>query len=124
MIPAIDADHHFWDPDMADCPWMVGPVLPIRRVFAPDDMRPLLAPAGVQKTILVQIATYIAQVLRVFGPKRWMMGTDWPVSLLPSDHQRTVDPVRDAISVLDEHDQCAVLWGAATAACQLDEGRL
>ena len=33
---------------------MAGSVLPIRRVFTPDDMRPLLAPAGVQKTILVQ----------------------------------------------------------------------
>ena len=53
-LPAIDSHHHFWDPDRGDYPWMVGPVLPIRQVFAPDDMRPLLAPAGIQKTILVQ----------------------------------------------------------------------
>jgi L-fuconolactonase len=53
-LPAIDSHHHFWDPNRGDYPWMVGPVLPIRRVFTPDDMRPLLAPAGVRKTILVQ----------------------------------------------------------------------
>ena len=33
---------------------MTGPILPIRRVFGPEDMTPLLAPAGVQKKVLVQ----------------------------------------------------------------------
>ena len=285
MIPAIDAHHHFWNPDSGDYPWMTGPVLPIRRLFTPDDLRPLLAPAGVSKTILVQtwsslaesreflalaeatdfiagvvawvdltaadagaalddliagpggrwlvgirhqvhdeadprwlcrpdvrrglsavqarglvydllirpremaaaletvravpdlrfvidhiakpqiagngfapwaalmqpfgaephvwcklsgmvteadwadwtpagIAPYIAEVLRIFGPRRCMMGTDWPVSLLASDYQRTVALVRDAISGLDDADQRAVLWGAASAAYRLEEGRL
>ena len=284
-LPAIDAHHHFWDPDKGDYPWMAGPVLPIRRVFTPDDMRPLLAPAGVQKTILVQtwssyaesqaflalaeatdfiagmvawvdlealdvaekldallagpggkwlvgirhqvhdeadprwlcqpdvwrglravearglvydllirprelaaaletvralpdlrfvidhiakpeivrqgfsqwsklmepfgheanvwcklsgmvteadwanwtpdqIAPYIAEVLRIFGPRRCMMGTDWPVSLLASDYQRTVDLVRDAIAILDHEDPRAVLWGTAAKAYRLGEGRL
>lgn len=53
-LSAIDLHHHFWDQNRGDYPWMVGPVLPIRRVFTPDDMRPLLARAGVQKAILVQ----------------------------------------------------------------------
>jgi L-fuconolactonase len=284
-IPAIDAHHHFWDPNLGDYPWMVGPVLPICRVFTPDDMRPLLAPAGVCKTVLVQtwssleesrdflalaeatdfiagvvawvdltatdvgealdsllagrggkwlvgirhqvhdeadprwlcrpdvrrglravqarglvydllirpremaaaletvralpdlrfvidhiakpeiakngfarwaslmrpfgaerhvwcklsgmvteadwatwtpaqIAPYIAEVLQIFGSDRCMMGTDWPVSLLASDYQRTVDLVRDAIAELDEEDQRKVLWGAATTAYRLDKGRL
>ncbi len=284
-LTAIDAHHHFWDPNTGDYPWMVGPVLPIRRVFTPDDMRPLLAPAGVQKTILVQtwssieetkaflalaqatdfiagvvgwvnltaddvaevldsllagpggkwlvgirhqvhdeadprwlcrpdvrrglravqarglaydllirpremvaaletvravpglrfvidhiakpaitehgfdrwadlmrpfgeagqvwcklsgmvteadwatwtpvqIAPYIAEVLRIFGPERCMMGSDWPVSLLASDYQRTVDLVRDAVALLEQKDQQAVLWGAAAEAYRLDEGRL
>jgi L-fuconolactonase len=284
-LPAIDAHHHFWDPDKGDYPWMAGPVLPIRRVFTPDDMRPLLAPAGVQKTILVQtwsslqesrdflalaeatdfiagvvawvdltapdvgerldallegqggkwlvgirhqvhdeadprwlcqpdvwrglravqarglvydllirprempaaletvralpdlrfvidhiakpaiakdgflpwstlmqqfgdaanvwcklsgmvteadwatwtpdqITPYIDEVLRIFGPARCMMGTDWPVSLLASEYGRTVDLVRDAVAGLDEKSQHAVLWGAAVDAYRLDEGRL
>ena len=284
-LPAIDAHHHFWDPDRGDYPWMAGTVLPIRRVFTPDDLRPLLAPAGVQKTILVQtwsslqesrdflalaegtdfiagvvawvdltapdvgeklddllegqggkwlvgirhqvhdeadprwlcqpdvwrglravqarglvydllirprempaaletvralpdlrfvidhiakpeiakdgflpwfalmqpfgdttnvwcklsgmvteadwatwtpdqITPYVDEVLRIFGPARSMMGTDWPVSLLASDYGRTVELVRDAIAGLDEKSQHAVLWGAAVDAYRLDEGRL
>lgn len=54
MIPAIDAHHHFWDPDQGDYPRMTGPVMPIRRIFGPDVLRPLLAPAGVAKTVLEQ----------------------------------------------------------------------
>ena len=53
-----------------------------------------------------------------------MMGTDWPVSFLASDYDRTVDLVRDAIAGLDEEVQRAVLWRAATEAYRLDEGRL
>jgi L-fuconolactonase len=285
MIPAIDAHHHVWDPDRGDYPWMTGPVLPIRRVFTPDDMRPLLAPAGVQKTILVQtwssldesraflrlaeatdfiagvvawvdltasdvaaqidallagpggkwlvgvrhqvhdepdarwlwradvrrglaevatrglvydllvrprelpaaletvrafptlrfvidhiakpeiakagfdlwspllqpfgdeaniwcklsgmvteadwanwrpadIAPYIAETLRIFGPKRCLMGSDWPVSLLAADYQRTISLVRDAIARLPEADQRAVLWDSAAHVYRLNEGRL
>ena len=284
-LPAIDSHHHFRDPNRGDYPWMVGPVLPIRRVYTPDDMRPLLAPAGVRKTILLQtwssyaesqeflalaeatdfiagvvawvdleaadvaerldellagpggkwlvgirhqvhdeadprwlfrpevrrglmavqargvvydllirpremvaalatvralpdlrfvidhiakpeiakddflrwsklmqpfgnaanvwcklsgmvteahwatwtpeqITPYIDEVLRIFGPERCMMGTDWPVSLLASDYKRTVDLMRDAIAGLDEEGQRAVLWRAATEAYRLAEGRL
>lgn len=284
-LPAIDSHHHFWDPKRGDYPWMLGPALPIRRIFTPDDMRPLLAPAGVQKTILVQtwssyeesqeflelaeatdfiagvvawvdlmatdvdkqldgllagpggkwlvgirhqvhdeadprwlcrpdvrrglravqarglvydllirprelaaaletiralpdlrfvidhiakpeiskdgfarwsklikpfgktanvwcklsgmvteadwatwmpeqITPYIVEVLNIFGPGRCMMGTDWPVSLLASEYQRTVDLVRDAIAGLDETSQRAVLWTAAVEAYRLNEGRL
>ena len=285
MLPAIDSHHHFWDPERGDYPWMTGPVLPIRRVFAPEDLEPLLAPAGVQKTVLVQtwssleesyeflglaeatdfvagvvawvdltapdvgrtlddllaakggrwlvgirhqvhdeadsrwlaradvrrglrevaarglvydllirprelvmsldtvkalpdlrfvidhiakpeivkagfdrwstlmtpfaatpnvwcklsgmvteadwaqwspadIRPYIDEVLRIFGPSRCMMGTDWPVSLLASDYKRTVDLVRDAIVELPEADQKAVLWNSAVDAYRLDMVRV
>ncbi len=282
---AIDSHHHFWNPDRGDYPWMIGPFLPIRRMFTPDDMRPLLAPAGVQKTILVQtwssfeesreflaladatdfiagvvawvdlqsadvadrlddllagpggkwlvgirhqvhdeadprwlcrpnvrrglravqarglvydllirpremeaaldtvrslpdlrfvidhiakpeiakdgfvrwaklmkpfgaeanvwcklsgmeteadwltwtpdqIAPYIDEVLNLFGPRRCMMGTNWPVSLLVSDYQQAVDLVRHAIAGLDEESQRSVLWTGAAKAYRLNEGRL
>ena len=71
-----------------------------------------------------QITPYIDEVLRIFGPARCMMGTDWPVSLLASDYGRTVDLVRDAIAGLDEKSQRAVLWTAAVDAYRLAEGRL
>lgn len=285
MIPAIDAHHHFWDPDRGDYPWMTGPLLPIRRVFAPVDLRPLLAAAGVRKTVLVQtwssldesraflalaeatdfiagvvawvdlaapdvgptidrllrgpggrwlvgirhqvhdeadarwlcradvrrglaevaarglvydllirprempaaletvralpglrfvidhiakpeiaaagivgwaaglrpfgaepnawcklsgmvteadwaawtpeqIAPYIAEVLRVFGPSRCLTGSDWPVCLLAADYGRTLGLVRGAIAALPEADQQAILWDTAARVYRLDEGRL
>lgn len=61
MLPAIDAHHHFWDPDRGDFPWMTGALAPIRRVFTPEDMRPLLAPAGVEKTVLVQTQANLSE---------------------------------------------------------------
>ena len=50
----VDAHHHFWDPSRRDYPWMGAELDSIRRPFGPDDMRPLLAAAGVDRTILVQ----------------------------------------------------------------------
>jgi L-fuconolactonase len=54
-LPVIDAHHHFWTPSRYDYYWMAGEALaPIRRAFTPDDLRPLLAAAGVDATVLVQ----------------------------------------------------------------------
>jgi len=50
----VDSHQHFWDPDNGDYGWVSGPFLPIRRVFAPDDLRPELAGRGVSATVLVQ----------------------------------------------------------------------
>ena len=50
----VDAHHHFWDPARAEYPWMTEALAPIRRAFGPDDLRPLLARCGVERTVLVQ----------------------------------------------------------------------
>ena len=52
--PIIDAHQHFWDPDHGDYEWICGPFAPIRRIFAPGDLRPSLQAQGVNGTILVQ----------------------------------------------------------------------
>ncbi|MDQ0391502.1 amidohydrolase family protein [Labrys monachus] len=52
--PVIDSHHHFWDPATGDYPWLNGPFEPINRVFAPEDLRPLLRANGVDGTVLVQ----------------------------------------------------------------------
>jgi L-fuconolactonase len=70
------------------------------------------------------IAPYIGEVLRVFGPSRCLMGSDWPVSLLAADYQRTIGLVRDAVAGLPEADQRAVLWDSAVQVYLLDAGRL
>jgi L-fuconolactonase len=50
----VDAHHHFWDPARARYPWMTPEMAPIARAFGPDDLAPLLAPAGIGRTIVVQ----------------------------------------------------------------------
>jgi L-fuconolactonase len=53
MTQLVDAHHHFWDPGRRDYYWMTEDS-PIRRPFGPDDLRPLLAQTGVDRTIVVQ----------------------------------------------------------------------
>ena len=51
----IDAHHHFWDPARYSYPWMAGDAMdPVRRAFAPDDLRGTLDEERVDGTVLVQ----------------------------------------------------------------------
>ena len=50
----VDAHHHVWDPARADYPWLTDELAAIRRPFAPADLAPSLAAAGVDATVLVQ----------------------------------------------------------------------
>lgn len=51
----IDAHHHFWDPARYSYPWMAGIAMdPVRRPFAPDDLRGALDAENVDGTVLVQ----------------------------------------------------------------------
>lgn len=52
----IDAHHHFWNPTRIPQPWMTGRFEPLFRPFEPPDLEPLLKPAGVNQTVLVQSA--------------------------------------------------------------------
>jgi L-fuconolactonase len=56
MIPAIDAHVHLWDPARVALPWLRPEHAPIARPFGPEELEPLLAPAGVERVVLVQTA--------------------------------------------------------------------
>ena len=57
----LDAHQHFWDPAAADYPWLTDALAPIRRRFGPADLRPLLAAAGIERTVLVQCRSDLAE---------------------------------------------------------------
>jgi L-fuconolactonase len=59
--PVIDAHHHFWDPARADYPWLTDELAAIRQPFGPDDLKPILAEAGVDRTILVQTISSVEE---------------------------------------------------------------
>jgi L-fuconolactonase len=51
----VDAHHHVWDLTIRDQDWITGDVMiPIRRTFTLDDLRPSAEAAGVGATALVQ----------------------------------------------------------------------
>lgn len=62
---------------------------------------------------------YIATVLEVFGPKRLMFGSDWPVSLLASSYERWYKTVQSEISSLSNTEQELILGGTAIEAYKL-----
>jgi len=52
----IDAHHHFWRPERGDYGWLEAAPAAIVRDFLPEDLAPLLAARGIDRTILVQAA--------------------------------------------------------------------
>ena len=59
----VDAHHHFWDPAVAEYPWLTDEFARIRRRFAPEDLAPELAAAGVESTVLVQTRASLDETL-------------------------------------------------------------
>ena len=60
--PRIDAHHHFWDPARYSYPWMAGDAMdPVRRMFAPNDLRGPLREANIDGTVLVQTLSSLGE---------------------------------------------------------------
>jgi L-fuconolactonase len=59
----VDAHHHFWDPGLAEYPWMTDALAPIRRRFGPEDLAPLLARMSVDRTVLVQTRASVTETV-------------------------------------------------------------
>lgn len=65
----VDSHQHFWDPARFAYFWMAGEAeAPLRRPYAPADLAPLLAEAGVDRTVLVQALMSIDET-------RWFLET-------------------------------------------------
>jgi L-fuconolactonase len=62
-MPVIDAHQHFWSTSRDDYGWLTAELGVIYRDFQPADLAPLIAKAGVDKTILVQAAQSEAETL-------------------------------------------------------------
>jgi L-fuconolactonase len=60
-MTVVDAHHHFWDPSRREYTWMGDELASIRRPFGPEDLRPLLAAGGVDRTLLVQTVSSVGE---------------------------------------------------------------
>jgi len=56
---------------------------------------------------------YLDVVLDAFGPKRLMIGSDWPVCLLASNYEKTMNIVLDYIKKLSDNEQALITGGNA-----------
>lgn len=54
--PRIDAHQHFWTLSRGDYRWLTPELKPLHRDFGPRDLKPLIAAAEVDATVLVQAA--------------------------------------------------------------------
>lgn len=52
----VDAHQHFWNLERVEYPWLTPEAGPIYRTFEAPELEPLLADAGVDKTVIVQAA--------------------------------------------------------------------
>ncbi len=59
-------------------------------------------------------APYLEVALEAFGPKRLMMGSDWPVCLLAAEYPDVVAIVTDFIARLSDSEQALILGGTAS----------
>lgn len=57
---------------------------------------------------------YIRHILQVFGPKRVMFGSDWPVCLVAADYEQVAELVSEAIGDLTEDDRQSIWHQCAT----------
>jgi len=62
------------------------------------------------------LQSYIDVVMRAFGPRRVMYGSDWPVMLLAGDYERWYRTVRLAIAKLSQTEQERIMGGTAAEA--------
>jgi L-fuconolactonase len=67
------------------------------------------------------IRPYLDTVLEAFGPRRLMIGSDWPVCLVAADYGRTLRLVTDYMRDRPAHEQDAVLGGNAARLWRLDK---
>ncbi|HXS07035.1 MAG TPA: amidohydrolase family protein [Rhizomicrobium sp.] len=73
----IDAHHHLWRPSRGDYGWLTPELALLYRDFEPDELRPLIQAAGIEKTILVQAAPTEAEtdyLLAIADRTDWIAG--------------------------------------------------
>ncbi len=96
----VDAHHHFWDPTRADYPFLTDELAAIRRPFGPEDLEPLLADAGVDRTITVQTRSSESETvsfLATAASTPFVAGVIGWVDLTDPDVGRALERIRGGV---------------------------
>ena len=65
------------------------------------------------------VSPYVDHILEVFGPRRLVFGSDWPVCLLAAGYEHVIGLARETLGGLDEDDMAAVFGGTAAEVYRL-----
>lgn len=95
----IDAHHHFWDTTSGayDYPWMTDELAAMRGRRGPDELRPLLASRGVDRTIVVQAISSLPEtreLLSIAAKTDFVAGVVGWVDLTDPDVAATLAELR------------------------------
>ncbi len=96
MTTVVDAHQHFWDPGVADYPWMTGNYERLRRPYGPTDLAPLLDATGVSGTVVVQARQEVDEtvsLLETAAATEWVLGVVGWVDLTTPDVPETIDEI-------------------------------
>lgn len=91
----IDAHQHFWELGRFDTAWLEAPQhKPINRNFLPDDLRPLLDKAGVDRSVFVQTQHNLEEnrwALWLTEQNPWICGVVGWVDLASDDCEKQLE---------------------------------
>ncbi|MER3480883.1 MAG: amidohydrolase [Meiothermus sp.] len=94
----VDAHQHFIFPSRVHYPWLEDAALaPLRRDFTPEDLRPLLAECGVQRTIVVQARSSLEEtreLLQIAAATDYVAGVVGWVDLRDPQVGQVLDELR------------------------------
>lgn len=96
--PVVDAHHHFWDPALAEYPWMTGEYEVLSRRYGPSDLAPHLEAAGVNATIVVQARQDLGEthsLLETASRTEWIAGVVGWVDLTDRGVSETIAGIRE-----------------------------
>jgi L-fuconolactonase len=79
----------------------------------------MLTEADWKKWTAADLAPYFDTTLEAFGPKRLMLGSDWPVMLVAGRYKQWVDMVKQVISRYSKAEQDRILYQNAVEAYKL-----
>jgi L-fuconolactonase len=89
----VDSHHHFWDPALADYPWMTDEVAAIRQPFGPENLEPLLREHGIDGTVVVQARGSIDEtrwLLEIADATPFVLGVIGWIDLADADVARVL----------------------------------
>ncbi len=79
----------------------------------------MVTEADYQHWTVTDLQPYFDVALEVFGPKRLMFGSDWPVCLVAVEYQRWFEIVSEQIARFSPDEQDRILGGTAMEAYRL-----